>query len=167
MKCKCQATVGYALVDTQTKKAHRFSFSVSLLEHIQKEFTNLTLAKVWYELTDKPTGLYALVKKSGWILRVTPHESLINKWIHSRVLKANVKIVKIQTLERQCLRINQYCKWRNRQTLTEVQKMCSCKLPSIITINYFSCKVSTQVSMVITGRILAQRLRPRVETRQT
>lgn len=98
MKCKCEATVGYALVDTQVKKIHRASFSVSLLKHIQKDFPHLKIAKVHYEFTDENTGMYAVSKLSGWILRVTFFESLAKKWKNEKNFISFVKITKVKVL---------------------------------------------------------------------
>lgn len=99
MKCNCQATVGYALVDTQTKKVHRASFSISLLKHIQKTFPNLKIAKVYYEFTDEDTGMYAVSKLSGWILRVTFYESLAKKWKNEKNFISFVKITKVKIID--------------------------------------------------------------------
>ena len=99
MNCKCKPTVGYALVNTQLKTIHRASFSISLLEHIQKDFPELSLAKVHYEFTKEDTGMYAISKLSGWILRVTFYRSLAEKWVNEKNFLSNVKVIKVEVLQ--------------------------------------------------------------------
>lgn len=47
---------------------------------------------------DSSTKLYALAKKSGWILRVTPFKSLAYMWKNSRNRVHEVHVLKITPL---------------------------------------------------------------------
>ena len=72
---------------------------MSLLKHIQKSFPELKLAQVHYESTAEDTGMYAVSKFSGWILRVTFFKELAEKWENSNNFMHNVKITKVKLLE--------------------------------------------------------------------
>jgi len=83
---------------------HRASFSKSLLNHIKKDYPNLKLCKVWYEI-QKPAEegsnkLYALVNlKNGFILRVTPYYSLVKKWENRYAMAFDVDVNKIKVID--------------------------------------------------------------------
>lgn len=101
MECACEATVGYALCDPETRKAHRFSFSVSLLNLIQQSVApHMRVCKVHYSLGVESTPpLYAVVKaKDNFILRVTPVKELAEAWNNDRTLIVPVKIERVTVL---------------------------------------------------------------------
>lgn len=84
----CLSDQAYAIVNTETKRLHRISFSASLLQHILKtgKNHNLEVSEITFRLgrvlragETSSTGIYALVKtKNDWTLRISLHKNVAN-----------------------------------------------------------------------------------------
>lgn len=82
----CLSDKAYGIVNRQTKRIHRISFSKSLLDHIIKDKPELSVCEITFRLgrelepnETSSTGMYAIVKsKNNWTLRISLFKNVAN-----------------------------------------------------------------------------------------